>query len=136
MREKYRCSEIIPDQVDIEIIRKDGTVRHLQALFKILLWNGKKQFQTLYHDVTERKKMEEALRESEEKYRLIVENTRDIIFIANIAGEYVYVSPSVKDILGYNQNELVGKLFLSLVHPEDRHILERKQHAPACPVIK
>jgi PAS domain S-box-containing protein len=66
------------------------------------------------------------LRESEEKYRLIVENTRDIIFIANVAGEYVYVSPSVKTILGYNQTEIIGVSFLSLVHPEDRYILEEE----------
>jgi PAS domain S-box-containing protein len=254
MMEKYGRGEIIPDHVDIDIIRKDSAVRHLQALFKEVFWDGKQQYQSLYNDITENKKVEvalreseekyrtifesandilmlldtngkivdingrlkdiggyerqeligknilglthiineknmaivvanlqktvvgngmvtyqvemvkknqelifmeinavpiqkegkvvgvlgilrditdrkqaeEALRESEEKYRLIVENTRDIIFIANVAGEYVYVSPSVKEILGYNQNELVGKLFLSLVHPEDRHILEEE----------
>ena len=126
MREKYGRGEIIPDQVDIDIIRKDGAVRHLQALFKIVLWNGKKQYQTQYNDITERKKMEEALRESEEKYRLIVENTRDIIFTVNAQEEYVYVSPSVKSILGYNQADLIGKPFLSLVHPEDKHIIEKE----------
>jgi PAS domain S-box-containing protein len=126
MREKHGFGEVIPDQVDIDIIRKDGAVRHLQASFKIVLWNGKKQYQTQYNDITARKKMEEALRESEEKYRLIVENTRDIIFTVNAREEYVYVSPSVKGILGYNPTELIGKLFLSLVHPEDRHILEEE----------
>jgi len=74
-----------------------------------------------------------ALRESEEKYRLIVENTRDIIFIANVAGEYVYVSPSVKTILGYNQTEMIGVSFLSLVCPEDRHILEEETARASVP---
>ena len=68
MREKYGHGEIIPDQVDIDIVRKDGTVRHLQALFKIVLWDGKQQYQTLYNDITQRKQAEAALHESEEKY--------------------------------------------------------------------
>jgi PAS domain S-box-containing protein len=124
MREKYGRGQIIPDQVDIDIIRKDGTMRHLQALFKVMLWDGQKQFQTLYNDITERKATEEALRVSEEKYRLIVENSQDIIFTLDSAGEFRYVSPSVKRMLGYDQADLMGLPFNSLIHPEDRHIIE------------
>jgi PAS domain S-box-containing protein len=124
MREKYGHGEIMPDQVDIDIVRKDGTVRHLQALFKIVLWDGKMQYQTLYNDITDRKKAEEALRVSEEKYRLIVENSQDIIFTLDSAGKFIYVSPSVKQMLGYNQTDLIGRPFNSLIHPEDLHVIE------------
>jgi PAS domain S-box-containing protein len=44
MREKYGLGEVIPDQVDIDIIRQDSTIRHLQALFKVLRWDGKPQY--------------------------------------------------------------------------------------------
>jgi PAS domain S-box-containing protein len=124
MRGKYGNGEIIPDQVDIDIIRKDGTVRHLQALFKIVLWDGKQQYQTLYNDITERKQAAEALHESEEKYRLIVENSSDFIYTLNAKGEFIYVSPSVKNILGYNPTDLIGRAFMSLVHPDDLQVIE------------
>jgi len=129
MREKYGRGEIIPDQVDIDIVRKDGTTRHLQASFKIVLWDGKPQYQTLYNDITERKLIEEALKASEMKYRMIVENSRDIIFTVNAAGEFVYISPSIKNTLDYNPSDLIGRRFSSIIHPEDTStVMEAMQH--------
>ena len=122
-KEKRLRGELCPEEVEIDIIREDGTVRHIQIFPKILIWNGKQQFQTIYNDVTERKQLEQALKESEEKYRMIVENSQDIIFTLR-EGIFIYVSPSVKQMLGYNQADLRGKPFMSLVHPDDKHIIE------------
>ena len=92
MREKYGRSEVMPDQVDIDIIRKDGTVRHLQALFKVIIWDGKKQFQTIYNDITERKRAEDALKASEARFRQLTEelkrqNDQKTEFLHHIAHE-------------------------------------------------
>lgn len=73
-------------------------------------------------DITERKRIEEALRHSEEKFRLIAENTSDYISITTMAGDYVYVSPSHKR-LGYAPEELVGKNGMEFMRPEDRERL-------------
>jgi PAS domain S-box-containing protein len=69
MREKYGHGEIIQDQVDIDIVRKDGTIRHLQALFKIVFWDGKMQYQTLYNDITERKEATDQLAKLNEELK-------------------------------------------------------------------
>ena len=122
--EKMMRGEPVPDNLDTDIIRKDGAIRHLQVFRKEVLWDGKQQYQLLYNDITERKTAEEALRVSEEKYRLIVENSQDIIFTLDSAGKFIYVSPSVKQMLGYNQTDLIGRPFNSLVHPEDLHVIE------------
>lgn len=70
-------------------------------------------------DVTERKRAEEKLRQSEELYRLIAENTHDLICLLDIEGNFIYASPSHKEVLGYSPEELVGKSAFSLAHPDD-----------------
>jgi len=67
-----------------------------------------------------RKKAEEALRRSEERYRLIAENTLDLICMLDIDGRCIYVSPSCREMLGYTSEEFTGTNFYSLVHPDDR----------------
>ena len=53
--EKILQGEPVPDKVEVDIVRKDGVVRHLQLFRKEVLWDGKQQFQIFYNDITERK---------------------------------------------------------------------------------
>jgi PAS domain S-box-containing protein len=74
----------------------------------------------------EKKKLaEEALKKSEEQFRLIAENTNDNIALItfDLKAKYVYVSPSVKSVLGYNSEDLLGKSFFDFIHPEDKKAL-------------
>jgi diguanylate cyclase (GGDEF)-like protein/PAS domain S-box-containing protein len=70
-------------------------------------------------DITERKRIEKALRHSESNYRIIAENTTDIISIEDRSGVILYTSPSSEFVKGYSQNELIGSSGFSLVYPED-----------------
>ena len=125
-KEQFASGEALTDRLEPDIIRKDGKVRHIQIFSKNVFWNGKQQYQLIYNDITERKQAEDALRQNEEKYRLIVENTRDVIFSLNPRGEYVYISPSIKTNLGYNQSDLISHPFISFVHPEDLPIIQEE----------
>jgi PAS domain S-box-containing protein/putative nucleotidyltransferase with HDIG domain len=58
-----------PYNYRIDIVRKDGAIRHLELFYKEVLWDGRTQIQVLYHDVTERVQAEQALGESYEKLR-------------------------------------------------------------------
>ncbi len=71
-------------------------------------------------DITERKKAEEALKESEEKYRDIVEKEKDIIYTLDEKGNITFASPAVETILGYRPEEVIGKHFIVLI-PEEWH---------------
>jgi two-component system cell cycle sensor histidine kinase/response regulator CckA len=70
---------------------------------------------------TEQEKIraEAALQRSEELYRLIAQNTSDLICILNTKGNYVYASPSHREVLGYRPEELLGRSCFSLIHPDD-----------------
>ncbi len=74
----------------------------------------------VYHDATERKKAELALRESEEKYRLLVDNQTDLVVKVDTQGRFQFVSPSYCRLFGLTEAELLGREYMPLVHPDDR----------------
>ncbi|MBN1472445.1 MAG: EAL domain-containing protein [Syntrophaceae bacterium] len=116
MRKKQRLrGETGPSEYDVSIIRKNREVRHLHVFRKEIFWNGKKQFQIIYQDITERRQAEfqreaarEALRHSEEKYRSILENIEDGYYEVDIAGDYTFFNDSMCRLCGYSKEEMMG----------------------------
>jgi PAS domain S-box-containing protein len=81
---------------------------------------GKRVVFGVIQDVTVRKRAEELLRESEKKFRSIVETTPDIVWELDATGAFTYVSPQCFALLGYEESHLLGKPFFMLVPEEDR----------------
>jgi len=68
----------------------------------------------------------EELPEKESYFRRIVENIGDVIFEVDHQGRVIYLSPSKKDIWGYDQKDIIGTNFIELVHPDDRDLLMQR----------
>ncbi|WP_251548796.1 sensor domain-containing protein [Neobacillus muris] len=94
----YFDTDILP------IIESNGQVKDLLAVSR---------------DITQRFMAEAALRESEEKYRLIADYSQDMIKLVDDDGIILYASPSHKTTLGFNEEELVGKHLGQWIHPDD-----------------
>ena len=60
----------------------------------------------------------------EDHYRVLVDHTSDILFLRDIEGKLLYVTPSIEKILGFKSKELVGKTTWWLIHPDDRPLIE------------
>jgi PAS domain S-box-containing protein len=80
-------------------------------------------------NITERKRAEEALLESEEKYRIVADNTYDWEWWLSPAGEFIYTSPSCSRITGYDASEFMGnvELFRNIIHPADLPIWDNNR---------
>ncbi len=76
-------------------------------------------------DVTEQRDAEAALRESEERYRNLVEKANDLIFETSADGKLTFVNPVTQRMTGYAEDEIVGKPFLDIVHPDYRDVFRR-----------
>jgi len=72
----------------------------------------------IIEDITERKQADESLQKSEEQYRALVENARDIVFRTDGTGHYTFVNPAAVSITGYSEEELIGKHFKMLIRPD------------------
>ena len=83
------------------------------------------EYHGIIRDISKMKESEEALRESEEKYRLLIENATDAIFIAQDL-TLKFVNPKTEAITGYSAEDLARIPFVDFIHPEDRDmVLER-----------
>ena len=100
-KEQYARGESPPDQVEFDIIRKDGALRHVQLFRKAVLWDGKPQFQILYNDITERVQAEAALKASEENLHNFLDNSSMGVRVRELEGNVLYFNQAFLDIFGY-----------------------------------
>ncbi len=78
-------------------------------------------------DVTDARRAEVAVRESERAYRLLAENSTDMISRHDPAGVYLYASPASQPLFGFEPEELLGRSAFDLIHPEDKEEVDRER---------
>lgn len=86
---------------------------------RILTYGEEDKVLTIIRDITSRKNSEKLLEESERKYRYLAEYSQDIVSLHSLDGTYEFVSSSIKTILGYEENELLGRMPSDIMHEED-----------------
>ncbi|GAF67197.1 unnamed protein product, partial [marine sediment metagenome] len=103
-----------------ETVRVSGGVQHMLTFkFPFRDAGGRRFLAGMSIDVSDRVRAEEALRDSEEKFRSLVETTSDWMWEVDTNGVYTYTSPRVKDLLGYEPVEILGKTPFDLMPPEE-----------------
>ncbi|MCX5999871.1 MAG: PAS domain S-box protein, partial [Chloroflexi bacterium] len=105
---------------EVRIQHKNGSWRYVDIHGKNLLHDpAVKGVVVNMSDITERKRVEEALRHSEERFKALAENTSDWIWEVDASGVYTYASPKVRDLLGYEPEQVIGKTPFDFMPPEE-----------------
>jgi PAS domain S-box-containing protein len=125
--------EYSPARYEFKGIRKDGTPIDIEVSVNMISFKGKKAILAYLRDNTERKRMEEELKESEEKYRSIFENVIEGIFRITPQGRFRLVNPQLARIYGYSSPEEMIEAVTDIgkqlyVSPDERNAFLRFLH--------
>jgi PAS domain S-box-containing protein len=124
-----KTADIMAEEESVENF--ETTICNKYGESKIISWNLRRLLDekdmftgsiALGQDVTEHRKAEEELQKSEERFRALVQNSSDVVYILDTEGYIKYVSPNVQQVLGYNEDiKLEDQLnVLDFLHPDDR----------------
>ncbi len=111
--------EKFPERYPFRILTKDGTSKWVEIDVALIQWEKSPATLVLISDVTERKQAEQAIKESEEWYRSIVEESFDGIFVQK-GPKIVYANSVLSEMLGYSKGELEGIDHWLIYHPDDQ----------------
>ncbi|MGO9565923.1 MAG: PAS domain S-box protein, partial [Desulfomonilaceae bacterium] len=109
----------VPSQYQLRSLNKDGSVRWMEVWATVIEHNGSPAILANIFDISERKAAEEALRDSEKKYRTILETIADGYHEVDLAGNLTLVNDSMCEIFGYPREELLGVNFRKLMDEDN-----------------
>jgi PAS domain S-box-containing protein len=117
--QKRMRGEAVPARYEFRLLTKDGNARWIEANAVQIEWEGRPATLGLLDDITERKQSQAILSESELKYRQVVENAGEAVYVAQ-GGKIVFLNPATSTAFGRSAEDLTGKPFADFVHPDDR----------------
>jgi len=114
--------------LELELKCKDGSTVWAEVKVAFLYDANRNRIGILgiTRDITERRKIDQKIRESEERYRLLAENVSDVIWLTNLHLEYLYVSPSIERLMGFTPEEFMAMTWSQAISKESLEIATKR----------
>ncbi len=107
------------DRFETRVRTRSGEVRDALVVAKLTSIGGQRRFQSIVQDISGQKLVERSLRESEERFRSLVETTSDWVWQVDENAVYTYASGKIRDLLGYAPEEVLGRTPFDFMPPEE-----------------
>jgi PAS domain S-box-containing protein len=127
-----------PWEIEYRIMHKDGTIRWAYEKGRAVYGtSGKVEYlDGFILDITERKLIEATLKESEEKYRTLMDNMNEAVLVVDNDDKIQYVNRKFIEIFGYNPEEIIGEvIYQKLFEPKDRELIKEADHSSVEKII-
>lgn len=112
-----------PDE--IRMVRKDGSMFHVEATGSRIIYNGRSCMLCFFHDITERKQAEELIRQNEVKYQSLIDACPDAVVMSDLTGKVLFASRETWNLLGLPEDvDLLGVNVFDYVIEHNKHRLE------------
>ncbi|MGO9123125.1 MAG: PAS domain S-box protein [Desulfomonilaceae bacterium] len=111
--------EDVPAQYEVKLLRKDGSSFDGEINARTVSLGTEPGIQVWVRDITGRKLAEAALRESEEKYRTIIESIEEAYYEVDRAGYFTFLNDAAVQMLGYERDEILGKHYEQILNPDN-----------------
>jgi PAS domain S-box-containing protein len=108
-------------------LASDDTTMDIRVTMGLIFYDGRPALQAILEDVTQRKQTEQALKDSEERYRTLVEGANDAVFLETFDGHIVDVNTKARQLLGHTRDELLHLTMANLVYQDDSHPEEEEK---------
>ena len=116
----------IPHEQEVKLLRRDGSDFHGEIIARAVTFDGRPGVQVWVRDVTKRKKAEKALRDSEERYRTLVETMKVGLSVIDENGISIYANDNLCEMWGYSLDEIIGCPVIDFLDEEDKKIWEKR----------
>ncbi|MFQ5865902.1 MAG: PAS domain S-box protein [bacterium] len=111
---------------ELTALKKNGDNVIVEVYGSRTIYKGKPAIHGTLMDITDRKRAEEELRVSEERFRVLANSTHDIICETTADGRFLYLSPNIKEVLGYSPKDILGNSLFNFIHPEDSTAIKKE----------
>lgn len=106
--------------VEFRTLTRDGKVKWVSGLGTKIIYHGKTAGLVSFRDITAQRQAEDALRESEERFRILVDSTQEMVQSVANDGRFIFVNKAWHNTLGYTKKDLKGLTLQDMIHPDSR----------------
>jgi PAS domain S-box-containing protein len=116
---QHSVEDEVPASLKTKILHKDGNIKDIEFFSSNVQFDGRPAEMGIIQDISDFKSLEDTLKKAEEKYQILVDIISEFIFMMDPGGIFTFVSSAIAQQFGYTPEEIIGKPFSDLVHPED-----------------